>query len=69
MVLNCQKIKARMVELGTNQGEVAEKMGIDRGTLNAKVNDPTGSRLTLDDIYSLIGILKIDDPRPYFFCG
>lgn len=69
MVLNCQKLKARMVEISTNQGEVAEKMGIDRGTLNAKINDPSGSRLTLDDIFSLCNILKIDDPRPYFFCG
>lgn len=68
MVLNCQKIKARMVELGTNQKEVADKMGLDRGTLNAKINDATGTRLNLSDIFSLCDILKIDDPKQYFFC-
>lgn len=68
MILNYQKIKARIVEIGTNQSEVATEMGIDRSTLNSKINDPEGKRLTLDDIFKLCDILQIDDPRPYFFC-
>lgn len=68
MLVNCQKIKARMVELGTNQGKVADEMGIDRSTLNAKINDASGSRITLEEIYALCKILKIDDEREYFFC-
>ena len=68
MLVNCQKIKARMVELGTNQGKVADEMGIDRSTLNAKINDATGSRITLEEIYALCKILQIDDEREYFFC-
>lgn len=69
MLVNSQKLKARMVELGTNQGKVADAMGIDRSTLNAKINDASGSRITLDEIYALCKILEIEDAREYFFCG
>lgn len=69
MLVNCQKIKARMVELGTNQSEVATKMGIDRSTLNSKVNDSEGKRLTLGDAFKLCDILQIEDPTMYFFCN
>ena len=69
MVVNCQKIKARIVELGTNQGKVAEAMKIDRSTLSAKINDASGSRLTLKDVDTLCQILKINDAREYFFCS
>ena len=68
MVVNGQKIKARIVELGTNQGRVADEMHIDRSTLNAKINDASGSRITLEDVFSLCEILEINDPREYFFC-
>ena len=68
MLVNSQKIKARMVELGTNQGKVADEMGIDRSTLNAKINDASGSRITLEDIHALCKILEIEDAREYFFC-
>ena len=68
MLVNCQKIKARMVELGTNQGKVADEMGIDRSTLNAKINDAFGKRLTLEDMFALCKILEIADAREYFFC-
>jgi DNA-binding Xre family transcriptional regulator len=68
MLVNCQKIKARMVELGTNQGKVADAMGIDRSTLNAKINDASGSRITLEEICALCEILEIEDAREYFFC-
>lgn len=69
MIVNCQKIKARMVELGTNQGRVSDEMHIDRSTLNAKINDASGSRMTLEDVYALCEILEIEDPREYFFCA
>lgn len=69
MLVNCQKIKARMVELGTNQSEVATKMGIDRSTLNSKVNNSEGKRLTLEDAFKLCDILQIEDPTTYFFCN
>lgn len=69
MILNCQKIKARIVELGTNQDEVAARMGITRTTLNSKINDTTGKRLTLDDICKLCNILQIDNPQQYFYLG
>ena len=39
MIVNCQKIKARMVELGTNQGKLADEMNKDRSTINAKINE------------------------------
>lgn len=68
MVVNCQKIKGRIVELGLSQGKVAELMGINSSTLNAKINDASGSRLTLEDVFTLRDILEIDDAREYFFC-
>ena len=57
-----------MVELGTNQGKVADAMGIDRSTLNAKINDTSGSRITLEEIYALCKILDIQNTKEYFFC-
>lgn len=71
MIVNCQKVKARIVEMNLTQTKIAEQMGIDRCTLNAKINDPNGTRLTLKDISRLCEILSIDDPTVYFFvtCG
>ncbi len=55
--LNKQLLKARMVELGIRQTDLADNCKMDRSTLNRKIN---GKReFTLDEIQRLIAALDL----------
>ena len=56
-MVNTNKIKARMVELGLTQGIAAKQMGIDYSTLNQKINNK--KRFFADEVGKLCKILKI----------
>lgn len=66
-MVNCLKIKARMVECALNQRNLAKAMNLDLSTLNRKINDSTGRFLTVLDAGKLVKILKIENPVEYFF--
>ena len=66
-MINANKIRGRIVELGYSQGTVAERMGIRQPTLSQKLN---GIRpMDVQDVEKLAEILQIDvkDFGDYFF--
>ena len=67
--MNTLKIKARCVELGMTQEEVARKLGIKSATFSQKINNirKTG----VDEAFALAEILQIPDEqfRAYFFAN
>ena len=67
MTVNTLKLKARMVELGLKQKDVASELKCNPATYNRKLNDTTGKSLTTSDAHKLIRILKISNPNDYFF--
>ncbi len=66
-MINSNKIKARIVELGFNQQQVAEKLGIDVSSFNQKINSTSPRVFNLTEVEEMITILEIEDPREYFF--
>lgn len=65
-VFSTNKLRARMIELGMQQFEVAEKLKISKTSLSAKLNGK--SHFTPDEIYDLVDILCIaDNYKEYFF--
>lgn len=66
-MINVNKIKARMVELGYTQEKLANEMGVDTSTINRKINYSDGSKLTVLEAYKLTKILSIENPTDYFF--
>jgi len=68
MLVNTQKLKGRRVEKGLTIRELAKKMDISAQSAHRKLNDDTGTYLTLPEVESLIRILDIDNPREYFLC-
>lgn len=57
-MVNSLKVKARIMELGLNQEDVAKKLGIDYSTLNLKINN--NRRFYFDEIGKLCEILGIN---------
>lgn len=57
-MVNPRKIKARMLILGLTQPIVAELMGMNVATLNAKINN--NRRIYLDEYFKLCDILKLN---------
>ena len=66
-MINVNKIKARMVELGYTQEKLANEMGVDTSTINRKINYSDGSKLTVLEAHRLTEILSIENPTDYFF--
>lgn len=66
-MVNIRKIKAKMVELNMTQKEVAEAMGIDSSTFNLKLNETSKRQFTIKEAQDLVRILKIEEPKEYFF--
>lgn len=66
-MVNTQKIKARIIEVGLNQTTVAAALEIAQSTLNQKINN--ARPMTLEEAERLQAILKIPDPEfcAYFF--
>lgn len=68
-MINANKIKGRMKELGLVQKDVAEKLGIAAPTASQKIN---GIRpMDLDEARKLAILLEIPDSEfgAYFFAG
>ena len=63
-MINSNKIRARIVELGMNQQTVAEKIGMSAKTFSIKLNN---GKFGLDEAEKLIDVLQIDEPVSYFF--
>jgi transcriptional regulator with XRE-family HTH domain len=66
-VVNTLKVKARIMELGLNQEDVAKKLGVDYSTFNTKINN--NRRFYVDEVAKLCEILDINTSsqlRDYF---
>lgn len=62
---NVNLLKAKMVETGLTQQELADKMNISRVAMNYKLN---GQReFTGKEIYTMCSILGIENKDPIFF--
>lgn len=68
-MVNINKIKGRMKEMELTQKEVAEKIGVDISTLNKKLNDTSGARISILELLKLKEILKIKEKElnEFFF--
>ena len=65
-MINANLIRAKIVENGLTQAQVAEKLGMSKKTFSVKMN--TG-KFGLDEAQKMIEILKIDKPEKYFFAN
>ena len=63
-MINANKIRARIVELGMTQQQVAEQIGMSAKTFSIKMNN---GKFGLDEADRMIEVLKIDKPDNYFF--
>ena len=63
-MINANLIRARIVELGLTQEQLAKQMKISPKTLSIKMRN--GS-FGLDEADKMIEILKITEPAKYFF--
>lgn len=63
-MINANKIRARIVELGMTQKIVAEKIGMSEKTFSIKMNN---GKFGLDEAEKMIKVLKIEKPEHYFF--
>ena len=63
-MINANKIRARIVEMGLTQQQVAEKIGMSAKTFSLKMNS---GKFGLDEAERMIEVLKIEKPEPYFF--
>lgn len=63
-MINANKIRARIVEMGMNQQQVAEKIGMSAKTFSIKMNN---GKFGLDEAERMIEVLKIEKPEHYFF--
>ena len=63
-MINANKIRARIVEMGMTQQEVAAKIGMSAKTFSIKMNN---GKFGLDEADRMIEVLKIEKPDSYFF--
>ncbi len=63
--MNDRKIKAKMVELGVTQKDLAKVLGISVQNLNAKLNGR--NIMNIEEAAKITKILKLDDPIGIFF--
>ena len=63
-MLNVNLIKAKIVENGLTQAEVASKIGMSPKTFSLKMSS---GKFGLDEADKMIRLLKIDNPELYFF--
>jgi len=67
-MIDVNKVKGRIKELGLTQANVADEVGMDISTFNRKINDADGRYMTTGDAKLLATVLRIENPIPYFFC-
>ncbi len=63
-MINANLIKAKIVEMGMTQQQVAEKIGMSAKTFSIKMNN---GKFGLDEAEKMIVLLQIDQPEKYFF--
>lgn len=63
--MNVRKIKAKMVELGVTQNDLARELGISVQNLNAKLNGR--AIFNIAEAAKITNILKIENPIEIFF--
>ena len=63
-MINSNKIRARIVELGMSNRQVAEAIGMSPKTFCIKLK--TG-KFGLEEATGMIRVLRISNPVPYFF--
>lgn len=62
-----RRLKAKIVESGLTQAQVAKKLGISTTSMNNKIQNkhPFNS----SEMFLLCDILHIEDPKPIFFAN
>ena len=65
-MINANKIRGRIKELGTTQEKVAELIGMSAKTFSIKMNN---GKFGLDEAERMIKVLKIEKPDKYFFAS
>lgn len=65
--MNDRKIKAKMVELGVTQKDLAHELGISIQNLNAKLNGR--AIFNIEEAQKITNVLKIDNPIEIFFAN
>ena len=65
-MLDTRKIKARMVEMGLTQKDLAMAIGCSEPTISQKLNHVRP--ITLDEAEKIGNILKLSDEEYYFLC-
>ena len=63
-MINANKIRARIVQLGMTHKIVAEKIGMSEKTFSIKMNN---GKFGLDEADKIIKVLQIEKPDKYFF--
>lgn len=68
-MINANKLKGRMVELGISQREAAEVLGIKQPTFSQKCNGVRDFKT--HEVQKLVALLNIEDKDvvKYFFCA
>lgn len=66
-MVNVNKLKGRFVEEGKTVADVAENIGIDKGTLYRKLNNP--EQITIREADAMVKFLNlsVDDAVAIFF--
>ena len=66
-MVNSNKVKGRIVELGLNQQDVAKAMGLSQSTLSLKINN--ARPMALSEVEELAKLLQLKFPEyeAYFF--
>ena len=65
-MINANKLRAKIVEQGMTQAQVAQEMGMSAKTFSVKMNN---GKFGLDEAEKMIKILNISEPEKYFFAN
>lgn len=65
-MINKNKLRARIIEQGMTQAQLAKEIGISEKTFSLKINS---GKFGLDEAEKMIKILKISEPEKYFFAN
>lgn len=65
-MINANLIRAKIVEKGLTQKQVAALIGMSEKTFSIKMNN---GKFGLDEAQKMVDLLKIDKPEKYFFAN